>query len=672
MQSEGISTQAGEQSPSTGAPLSRAGMAVALVVAAVLGFLGHLWVRDAELIGFTTQVSEAVPPIPAVVGLLFLVGVNPLIRRLWARLGLSQGQLLVAYAFLTVCVPMSSVGVVRLLGPSLTVPRYFASAENEYGKIASYMKPWYAPRDQELIRTLYEGADNERVPWGQWASYLTLWGIFFLAVYLATMAALCVLRRQWVDRERLTFPLVEFPVQMTVEAGGVGGSRTRAGAFFRNPIMWTGFIAAVVFDGLNIAKALNPSVPALGRGVQIGALFTERPWNALLPVTIVFRPEILGFAFLVPLDISFSVWFFYMLLRFEAVGAVAWGYEIPFFPFDQEQGTGVYLALAVSVLYVSRQHLLAVFRKVLGGKGELADTDEPLRYRTAVLLGVGAVGVMLAFAIAAGMSPGLALAYFGIVMAVAVGYAKVRAEGGAPMIWLFPFWQQERFITNLAGYKALARGGNYRSLTVLSSMMLLARGYFPEFSAYQVESLKIADEGGIARRRMLWVMVAAMVYGLLCAYWIHFVGYYKYGANVLEEGTTAGGFRVLLLRQEYDRLSNAIRTPPGPDKLRSMASLGGFLLTMVLLLGRKLFLRSPFHPLGFAMSCSYGDPIWSSFFAAWLAKLVAQRLGGMRLYRALTPGFLGLVLGHFFASGAWGLASIFYPDVGQMWIIHFG
>jgi len=171
---------------------------------------------------------------------------------------------------------------------------------------------------------------------------------------------------------------------------------------------------------------------------------------------------------------------------------------------------------------------------------------------------------------------------------------------------------------------------------------------------------------------MLWVLVAAMVYGLLCAYWIHFTAYYRFGANVLESGTTAGGFRVYLARQEYDQLSNAIRNPPGPDVTRTQAAAAGFILTLLLVLGRKFFLRSPFHPLGLAMACSYGGAIWSSFFGAWLVKLIAQRLGGMRVYRALEPLFLGLVLGHFFASGAWGLASILYPDVGQMWIIHFG
>ncbi len=672
MEPEGISTPAREQQAGPPRPLSRKRLALALVVAAVLGFLGHLWVRDAELIGFTTQVSEAVPPIPAVVGLLLLVAVNPLLRRLASRLQLTQGQLLVVYAFLTVCVPMSSVGVVRLIGPLVTGPRYFASAENEYSRIAAYFRPWYAPRDEELIRTLYEGADDERTPWAQWAPYLVVWGVLFLAVYLVTMCAVCVLRRQWEDRERLTFPLVEFAVQMTAETGEAGGARTRAGAFFRNPVMWAGFIVAVLFDGLNIAKAVNPSVPALGRAVGIGSLFTERPWSALAPVAIAFRPEILGFAYLVPLDISFSVWFFYLLLRFEGVGALAAGYEIPFFPFDQEQGIGVYLALALVVLYVSRDHLRAVLRKVFGRAEQPADTQEPLSYRVAVCGGLVAFALMLLIAIGAGMHWLLALTYFAIVLGVAVVYAKLRAEGGAPMIWLFPFWQQERFITNLVGYKALAPGSNYRSLTIFSSMMLLSRGYFPQFSGYQVESLKMAEQGNLGRRPMFWVMMGAMLYGLLCAYWIHFTAYYKYGANVLEEGTTAGGFRVMLARQEYDRLSNAMRNPPGPDMLRSGAALAGFALTLLLVLGRKLFLRSPFHPFGLAMACSYGAPIWSPFFGAWLAKLLAQRLGGMRMYRALAPAFLGLVLGHFFASGAWGLASIFYPDVGQMWIIHFG
>jgi len=96
----------------------------------VLTIGGAYWVQHAELLAMTTQVSESVPPIPAVSGLLLLLAVNWAIgkvRRGWA---LSRGQLLVVYAFLVISVPMSSVGVVRLLGPLLTVPRYFATAEN--------------------------------------------------------------------------------------------------------------------------------------------------------------------------------------------------------------------------------------------------------------------------------------------------------------------------------------------------------------------------------------------------------------------------------------------------------------------------------------------------------------------------------------------------------------
>ena len=55
--------------------------------------------------------------------------------------------------------------------------------------------------------------------------------------------------------------------------------------------------------------------------------------------------------------------------------------------------------------------------------------------------------------------------------------------------------------------------------------------------------------------------------------------------------------------------------------------------------------------------------MWGSFLAVWVVKVLVVKLGGARLYRRLSPLFLGIAFGHFFTAGIlWGACSIFLPQ----------
>ena len=44
---------------------------------------------------------------------------------------------------------------------------------------------------------------------------------------------------------------------------------------------------------------------------------------------------------------------------------------------------------------------------------------------------------------------------------------------------------------------------------------------------------------------------------------------------------------------------------------------------------------------------------WVSIFLGWLAKILILRYGGVRLYRAARPVFLGLIVGEVLAAAYW-------------------
>jgi len=607
-----------------------------------------------------------VPVVPAVAALILLTLIAPLLRRFPRALRLSQADILAVYVFLTVSTSMASVGACRLIFPNLTALRYFAEPENNFEAYWKYVPGWFAPTDNEAIRQMYEGED-EPIPWRAWAKPLTMWMLFILAWYTAMFALMVMFRRQWSDRERLTFPIVH----MVMDFSDPGGGRL-VGGFFRNPLMWAGFGLCAIYNVMNILQAWNPAVPALGRQYDIGALFTERPLSAIRPLSIAWRPENIGLGYLVSTEITLTVWVFYLLLRLSNVVAVAAGREIAGFPFDQEQSVGAYIALGAFLLYVGRHQLRTVVEKAVGRLRELDDQNEPVPYSWAVIAFVLGVGGMLLFAVKAGMWLWTAALYFGLILLFALVYARARAEAGAAMVWLFPFYQHKRAILNALGSARLSGGNDWGNLTIFSYFMWMSRGYFQSMMAYQVEASRIATETHLRQRAMSFVLFIALIVGIWGAYYIHLGAYYKYGNNVLEGGTTQGGYRTQLARGEFLETAGYALAPKAPDLTRTGMSGVGLGVCAFLIVMRILFLRFPLHPLGYAMVTSYGHPLWGPFLLVWLIKTLVLRIGGMRLYRRLIPLFLGIVIAHFFVAGIiWGSISL-HNEMYRYYVVHFG
>src|SRR5207237_9739090 len=74
----------------------------AVAIAIVLTFLCGIWVRQAEIVVLSTQITESVPAIPALAVLFLLVLINPLLRRLGERFALNRAELLVIYSFVVI------------------------------------------------------------------------------------------------------------------------------------------------------------------------------------------------------------------------------------------------------------------------------------------------------------------------------------------------------------------------------------------------------------------------------------------------------------------------------------------------------------------------------------------------------------------------------------------
>ena len=110
--------------------------------------------------------------------------------------------------------PVNQVSTVAAVqGPIITAIFYFASPENQW---VEKLFPHFPDRnilvnDGNGNKMLYEGVAKagQSIPYADWVEPLIWWCIFLLALYMAMVSIAVILRRQWMERERLAYPVAQ-------------------------------------------------------------------------------------------------------------------------------------------------------------------------------------------------------------------------------------------------------------------------------------------------------------------------------------------------------------------------------------------------------------------------------------------------------------------------------
>ena len=584
---------------------------------------------------------------PGAIFLFFIlvIGVNTLLRVLGRSLALGRADLVLIYAMMLLASAVPTQAFVGYLIPIISGLYYYATPENNWGEIFfPHVTPWLVPQDRQAIVDLHEGLPpGARIPWGAWSEPLGYWYAFFLVLSFMMLCMSSILHRQWSQHERLAYPMVQLPLKM-VEEGRPG---FKLAPFFKQRLLWIGF--AVPFILLSF-KALHYYFPAVPTPPQSAGQLAWIGEGTTLKLDWVYAW--IGFFYLVNLDISFSIWFFYVLNKaqegiFASLG-IASSEKLSLYSFSQtadltHEVMGACLIFVGYTLWMGRRHLGAVWRKAWRGDPAVDDSGEMLSYRVAVfgfLASLLFVGVWLwASGVPLAILPLFLLVcllfYVFVTRAVATaGLATARS----PMVAAF-------FIISAVGAPAIgAKGLTALTFTyVWQSEMRL----FPMIAA--ANSLKLAEAVAGSKRRLFWGMVLALVVSLAGATWIILQVCYEHGGINLHP--------FFMTRQAGRTFADMARpiVEPLPADGRGWLFTGvGGLLEAVLLWGHHRFYWWPLHPLGFIVSVGWlAGQVWFSVFIAWALKLGIVKWGGMPLYERAKPLFLGLILGEATAAGLW-------------------
>jgi hypothetical protein len=578
--------------------------------------------------------------------LILLIAANVLLLRLRRRWALTGAELLLIYGMLIVATAAGGIGMVQFHVTGLPAPFHFATAENKWHRFHPLLPDLFTVRDPDAVRAFYRGnATVYGAYLWEWLVPVLVWSSILFTIIGVMLCVNVVIRRPWVDGERLTFPLVSLPLEMA-QGGGEN-------PFWKSRAMWAGAALAGALESLNSLNWIYPAFPLVPiKPTRLEALLVDPPWNGIGMLAVAFYPFMIGVAFLLTLDVSFSCWFFYLLVKAELVLATALGYREPNagpglarMPYIGEQAAGAFLGLALFILWTARRRLREVWRAALTGAPRAK--DEILSYRTAVLgVGVGVVALVLFFA-ALGLPAWIGLGFFAVYFLFQLIITRIVAEAGAG--WTFgPQFNAHSLLFAGGGTSAFS----LREQVLLTYVQWIDMEYRDSPMPQQLQAMKMSQSAAVPRRTLLIALLLAAAIGILAAYWANLHLYYTYGASSAKTRpwiTSVG-------QQPWRALRSWIDDPMPPDPT-GLAAVGvGALVVTFLALARQQILWWPFHPIGYAVANTASmDYMFMPFMVAWALKAAILHYGGMRLYRLTRPFFLGLILGDYLIPTLWAI-----------------
>lgn len=594
---------------------------------------------------------------PAAIFLFFILTglVNPLLKRLHPQAGLRRSELVLVYIMMAMASPIPTFFAIRFLS-QIVDPFYFASPENEWAELVHpYIADWIR-LDGPVHEAFFEGlGQGQSVPWKAWMPTFAVWSPLIWALFLAMIAAMVLLRKQWIENERLTYPLAQVPLAI-IEERNAGECFS---PFYKHPVMWIGFALPFLWGTLHGLHNYFPEwVPFAADKDMIN--ISVPLWQDSTELLFKFRFNILGFFYFLKTDIAFSMWFFNLLSNavrglFVVLGITdvqLLGNHAVRDPILAHQSMGAMVVLCLGGLWAARRHLKDVARKAFLGDQKVDDSAEILSYRAAVIILVVSTAVIVGWLWLAGMPVWVALVFLLLAAVLIIGFTRVVAEAG--LSDGSPPAVPATILVAAVGSSAIGSQG----------LILLATTYFWSANVRSfvmtscANSLRLGEELKSGRRGLFWVMILALAVALTSAVWMAMTLSYEYGAI---------NMRMASDRWAFGQMGRLVHSPSEPY-LWSWIHMGiGAAIMLGLSVARWQYVWWPLHPLGYPIGPIWiMDHLWFNMFLAWGIKVVVLKYGGVRLYRTTRPFFLGMILGQITPGGIYLIIDHYTGMVGNM------
>jgi len=627
----------------------------------------------------TFMVGNFLPISLVLILLVIVLLLNSSLLRWRPAFALREAELAVVTAMMLVACSLPSSGLMRYLPSMLVGIQINASDRPEYSDLLTksvHLPRWLLPdypegattpneiASSDVYRSFASRSPDGSIPWLAWVRPLLVWGLF-IAMLWGLMTFLCLLvRRQWVENERLAFPLATV-YSALIEAPAPGRV---INTLFCSYGFW---IAAALVFGLHFFNGMHtytPAVPEIPRGYDFRNILADPPLSHLMGDFK--RNEIffcvVGVTFFLQTKIAFSIWFFYVLLN---VTQVLMGVNQVSFTgqMQTDQTFGGLLVMSGVILWIGREHWWMILRAMVGKR---RDGETESRYLPYAFTGWGAVAC---FAGLIGWFMAVGVTFFGAIvitlslLMVLMMTARIVAETGLVFVqinWpLYRAW----FYPPLMGLPAMR---TTEATFFFSGVMTgLFHDLRESFAAFFLTGLRVADSSAYERShrwRTGFTFVVAIALALVVGYttsaasmlWTE----YNYATTVSPSSDSTINPYALQAVPNYQVLeptNNYINGPREEERnVLAQIGIGGGIVALTSVL-RLTLAWWPLHPIGFIVLYSYATSrIWFSVMLGWLAKVIIVRLGGGSLLKSGRNVFIGLVVGEAAAAAFWLVVSL--------------
>jgi hypothetical protein len=614
-------------------PLTRA-----LLIGLGVSFFVNVASPYTESIGFS-NFSWSYLPEGGAAPFLLLLAVSALLWRFSRRLALTRRELLLIFVMGLVS-NSTSIFLVYFWLAAIISPHYFASPENRWATdLIPHLRPGLIiPDRNRAVFWFYEGLPvGGRIPWRDLAGPLLTWLPLLAAVLLTCFAMAAIFRKQWLDHEKLRYPLMQLPLEL------LPGPEQGGSPVYRRASFWVGAAVPLGAASAYAVKHYVPACPAITID-HLGSL--SWPWVSFSPhfpaIPLCVNLLALGVGFFVPTDVLCSVWVMYVLVKIVEVGVLTrlgidigsagmfvWGSAAASW-----QSFGGFIVLMSGTLWSARRHLRAYWAAALQGH---TDPQEWLSARSALLTLGASLLVMGGWLSRSGMPLHVTGLFVPLAMLLYLYLARVVSQSG--IFYLVPPQVAQNPVIYLFGPRGIGRDG----------MLSLGLTYSwhgdvqTVLSALAAEAAQVQRRADLPGRELTRGVLLSVFTGLLVApVGILLLGYRR-GAVTWPTWVFRGWGP-----NTYAQILGQISNPPSFDLRPLLFTLVGAGATVALTHLSHHFAWWPLHPLGFVVSSSFTMyAVYLAFLIAWLVKTIVLRWGGHSAYRACVPFFIGLMVGHY-------------------------
>lgn len=629
----------------------------ALLIGVVMSVLLNIWTLHAAYVTGSSYISLTHLPVAALFPfLLVLLVLNPLMRAFQPAWVLNRNELIVVFFLVFTASTIPAWPFSSYWISAITAPHYYATTENQWAELFfQYLPSWLIlANEDQAISWFFEGVPETRPSFlgiirNAWMIPLFWWITFFLAIFVVGASAMVMLRKQWVEHERLTFPLAQIPLILIEEGTG----RRAFPAVMQSKLFWYGFGITLFIFLWNIVGFFNwvSSIP-------IGPLhnFPLVLARSFPAIPIRFNFLVAGVGYFTNLNVLFSIWVFFVIMIIQQGIMIRLGVPQAF-AVVKSQHSGGFLVFSLFALWAARRHLKDVFMKAIGKAPHVDDSREFFSYRMAALGVLGGVTYIVCWLYATGMSLGIIAFMMGSLLLMFVGVTRIVAETGIVFLDL-PF-ETHDFTVAVIGSGSI----DTRNLTNLAIGNAYARNWRTLGMCSMGHIAKVDDEMGGTGKGSFKTITAVLALSIVVAVaYTVYLGYTHSGAsNFLEPAFNTGS------KLPYDNLVKWINNEQAITGTEFWFMAIGGLVTALLIQAHHRFTWWSLHPIGFAVVMTPGmvSSVFS-VFVVWFVKALLLKVGGIQLYRKAIPAVLGMlvafVLGVFLSYVAdW----IWFPQAGH-------